>query len=81
MKLRVKVTYEFDERPPETAEYVLEASGAHTCVARAMRLAQKDLKPRGWSSMLVCVLERLNADTPIDEPKELLGLMEDGKEV
>jgi hypothetical protein len=51
------VTFEFDTRLPMTHRGTIAAAQASTCFARAIRAAQKVLRPSGWSSV-VCVLDR-----------------------
>ena len=58
MTVRYAVTFEFDTRPPATHRGTVAGSAAATCVARATRLAQKALRPVGWSSMVCVLLER-----------------------
>jgi hypothetical protein len=55
MRVQYAVTFEFEQRPPMTHRGTVLASSGATCVARAVRAAQKALRPVGWSS-LVCVL-------------------------
>lgn len=59
MTVRYAVTFEFDTRPPITLRGTVAGTAAATCVARATRIAQKALKPVGWSSMNCVLLERL----------------------
>ena len=58
MKLDCAVTFEFDLRPPLTFRSRVEATNVATCVSRATRNAQKALAPKGWSSLVCCVLAR-----------------------
>jgi hypothetical protein len=57
MKCRVAVTFEYETRAPETLRMDLEAGGPQTMAARAIREARKQIKPRGWASIVV-LLER-----------------------
>ncbi len=52
------VTFEFDQQPTKTHRGVVVASSAATCVARAVREAQRVLTPVNWSSMNCVLLER-----------------------
>jgi hypothetical protein len=58
MRTKYAVTFEFPVRPPLTHRGTVEAGQVHVCVARATKEAQRLLRPRGWSSMVVCLLER-----------------------
>ncbi len=60
MKLQIAVTFEYLNRPPDTLKTVIEASGVATCVARAIKQAQKAHRPRHWTTLAVVVLERLD---------------------
>lgn len=66
MVVRYKVTFEFATRAPVTLEGTVKASGAHTCASRAMKVAQKALKPIGWSSCVCVLLERLDVSAQED---------------
>ncbi len=66
MTCRYAVTFEFDTRPPITLRGTVEGWAASTCVARATRIAQKALKPVAWTSMVCCLLERLDAPQAAD---------------
>lgn len=71
MKLRYKVTFEFDARPPVTTEGVVRAGRVHTCAHRAIQQAQETLRPIGWTSMVFVVLEResdIRQDDGLDHP-------------
>ena len=59
MKVRYSVTFEFETRPALVHEGTVVASSGATCMARATREAQKVLHPVGWSSVVCCLLERL----------------------
>lgn len=63
MTCQYAVTFEFDTRPPITHRGTVEGWSASTCTRRAVKDAQKALKPFGWTSMVCCLLERL--DTPM----------------
>jgi hypothetical protein len=58
MTISYAVTFEFDTLPPKTHKGTVVGSSGATCVARAVREAQKALRPVGWSSMNCVVLER-----------------------
>ena len=60
MKVRYSVTFEFATRPPLTHRGTVAGSSTATCVARAVRTAQKALKPVNWSSVACVMLERLD---------------------
>lgn len=59
MTVTYAVTFEFPERPPVTHRGTVAARQAHVCVARATRIAKKALRPRGWSSLVVVLLEHV----------------------
>jgi hypothetical protein len=59
MTVRYAVTFEFDARPPITHRGTVAGSSGATCVARAARIAQKALRPVGWTSLVVVLLERV----------------------
>lgn len=67
MTVRYAVTFEFIARPPVTHRGTVEGTAAATCVARATRLAQKALRPVGWSSVVCVLLERLESDARADD--------------
>jgi hypothetical protein len=58
MRAKYAVTFEFMTNPPLTHRGTVVASKVHTCVRLATQEAVKALSPRGWSSMVVCLLER-----------------------
>ncbi len=62
MKLLISVTFEYLSRPPDTFKTTISASKVHTCVQRAVKDAQKALRPQKWSTMNAVVLERLESD-------------------
>jgi hypothetical protein len=64
MTVRYAVTFEFDTRPPLTHRGTIAASSGATCAARAMRTAQRALRPVNWSSAVCVLLERLPDDAP-----------------
>jgi hypothetical protein len=57
-RLSYSVTFEFPERAPVTHRGVIEATTAAAASARAIRAAQKILKPKNWSSLVFVILER-----------------------
>ena len=60
MTVKYAVTFEFDTRAPITHRGTIAASGVATCVARAVRIAKKALRPVNWSSLNCVILERLS---------------------
>jgi hypothetical protein len=75
MRVAYSVTYEFPERAPVTHRGVIGGGQPATCVSRAVRQAQRALRPKGWSSLVCVLLERLDkgdrpqaADEPDAEP-------------
>lgn len=69
MTVRYAVTFEFDTRPAITLRGTVAGSAAATCVARATRIAQRTLKPVGWSSMLCVLLKRVDSELRVDAPR------------
>jgi len=59
MTVTYAVTFEFDVRPPLTHRGTVAGSTGATCVARATRIAQTALRPVGWTSLVVVLLERV----------------------
>lgn len=59
MTVKYAVTFEFDMRPPLTHKGTVEARQPHVCMARAMKSAQKALRPKGWTSVVCVLLERI----------------------
>jgi|HubBroStandDraft_2_1064218.scaffolds.fasta_scaffold63021_4 hypothetical protein len=49
------VTFEYEARPPDTLRGTSSGGTGRGTAARAVREAQKALKPRGWSSFVVLV--------------------------
>ena len=63
MTVGYAVTFEFDTRAPLlTHRGTVAASSGATCVARAVREAQKVLRPVNWSSLNCVLLERFGTD-------------------
>lgn len=58
MTIKYSVTYEFEARPPVTHRGTIAATAASTCASRAIKAAQKALRPVNWSSMVYVALER-----------------------
>lgn len=58
MTVNYSVTFEFESRAPVTHTGTVLASTPATCVARAVRQAQKALRPTNWSSVVCVLLER-----------------------
>lgn len=67
MKVRYAVTFEFEMRPPMTHRGTVAGSSGATCVARAVRAAQKALRPVNWASMNCVLLERLDSSPESEE--------------
>ena len=68
MTVQYAVTFEFELRPPVTYRGTLAARGAHTCASRAIKVAQKALRPINWTSMVFVVLERGSGPSDTAEP-------------
>lgn len=64
MNVDYAVSFEFALRPPLSLKGTIAASTAATCASRATRLAQKALRPVGWTS-IVCTLERASDGTEV----------------
>jgi hypothetical protein len=75
MKCKMSVTFEFPTRAPLTWRGEVEATSANTIASRAVRAAQRELKPRQYSSWVCVMLERLDAAPEGDEE----GGEEDGE--
>lgn len=60
MTVKYSVSFEFATRPPLTHRGTVSGSQVGTCVSRATREAQAVLSPKGWSSMVCVLLERLD---------------------
>ena len=63
-RFRYSVSYEFDYRPVQTHEGVIQAHGAHVAVSRAVKAAHAALRPIMWRSLVVCLLEKVPDDEP-----------------
>ena len=63
MTVRYAVTFEYDLKPPTTHQGTVSASNVGTCMARAVKAAQKALRPKSWSSAVCVLLERIDAET------------------
>jgi hypothetical protein len=62
MKCNVSVTFEHKTRAPDYVKIEdIEATHPHTAASRAMRLARKKVRFRGWDSIVV-LIERVDAD-------------------
>jgi hypothetical protein len=68
VKVRYSVTFEFLTLPPATHRGIVDGSSPATCAARAAREARKALRPRNWASLVVCLLERLDAAGEAEAP-------------
>jgi hypothetical protein len=55
---RYSVSFEYPERPSDTHRGYVKAGSTAAGVRRAAEAAEKALRPRNWTSMVVCVLER-----------------------
>jgi hypothetical protein len=62
MQVRYAVTFEFMNRPPLTHRGTVAGSQVATCASRAIRMAQRALRPVNWSSLVFVALERLDRD-------------------
>ncbi len=62
----VKVTFEYDRRPPQTTEHQVEAQSLATAAFRAVRLAKQETRPREVGSMVVLVLGAQTAPRPVE---------------
>lgn len=58
MKITYSVTFEFETMPPVTHRGTVVASQVATGCRLAVRDAQKALKPRGWQSLVLNILNR-----------------------
>jgi hypothetical protein len=67
MTVQYAVTFEFDSRPPVTHRGTVAARGAHTCASRAIKTAQRAVRPVNWTSMVFVVLERAYTRPVMDE--------------
>ena len=59
MRVSYSVTFEFETRAPRTHRGVVRAGSEHTCASRAIKAARMALRPVGWTSLVVVLLERL----------------------
>lgn len=57
MEVAYSVTFGFETRSPMTHRGTILAAQPSTCFARAVRQAQKALRPTGWTSV-VCLIDR-----------------------
>ena len=57
MTVQDAVTFEFETRRPTTSQGTVEGWQASTCASRAIKLAQKALKPVGWTSAVIVFLD------------------------
>ncbi len=60
MKVKYSVSFEFDTLPPVTYRSTVVGSSGAVCGSRAVKAAQKALRPVNWSSMVCCLLERVD---------------------
>lgn len=69
MRCLVSVTFEFDSNPPLTWRGHVTATGVQTIASRAVQKAKREYPNRGWSSIVICVLERSGEDgAEIEQP-------------
>lgn len=61
MTVTYAVTFEFDQQAPITHRGTVAAHMAHTCVLRAVKEATKAHPGLHWSSLVVVLLERVQA--------------------
>lgn len=57
MTFTVSVTFEYETRQPDTAKVSIDAGSYATAIRRAVQVAQKQLKPSHWRSIVV-LMER-----------------------
>ena len=62
MRVQYAVTFEFETRPPLTHKGIVAGSSGATCASRAVRIAQRALRPVSWSSMNCVLLGRVDGD-------------------
>jgi hypothetical protein len=62
MTVNYAVTFEFDTRPPQTHRGTVTASREHVCAPRAIKIARTELRPVNWTSLVCCLLERLDTE-------------------
>lgn len=70
MRCKVSVTFEFDVQQPITWRGEITATGPQTVVSRAVREAKRAYPKRQWSSLVVCILERLDAGKDAEDGQE-----------
>lgn len=70
MKVRYSVTFEFDVQPPVTHKGTVVAASMPTCFARAARDAAKAHPGLRWTSMVIVLLERVEAEQRVDAQQE-----------
>lgn len=76
MTVNYAVTFEFAERPPLTHRGTVEGWETSTCASRAIKVAQKALKPVGWTSAVIVFLDRVNtpaAESDGEAPEGVVG--------
>lgn len=66
MSMKVRVTFEFATRPPLSATFVdLPGKSPGALASRPLRQAKRELRPRGWTSVVV-LLERAEVEDDAD---------------
>lgn len=70
MRWQAAVTFEFLHGPPREWRGIVEATGPQTCVSRAVATAKGVIRPRGYSSLVVVLLDRLDRGTDAEDESE-----------
>jgi hypothetical protein len=65
MTVHYVVTFEFETRSPVTARGTIAGAKASTCVSRAVKDAQRALRPSGWTSLVCVLLDRLETTAEV----------------
>lgn len=81
MRVSYSVTFEFDLRAPLTHRGVVEAGSPHVCMGKATKAAWRALRPRGWSSVVCVLLERLDQGGKDEEEEDAADAEEESEEV
>jgi hypothetical protein len=72
MKVKCRVTFEFDIRQPRTWNGEVEGSSTSTLARRAVDAAYKEMRPRNWISFTLVVLERFGEiEDPINKEEDV----------
>lgn len=72
MRVRYAVTFEFLNQAPVTHRGTATGTTAATCMARAVKTAQRTLRPVNWSSLVCVLLERVT-EAEVEAPEEAPG--------